>query len=49
VTQKGTDRRTWLYRLGCWRWSRIYTLYGVCHASRVRPHKAWSASEAKSI
>jgi len=28
-----TDRRTWLYRLGCWRWSRIYILYGVCHAS----------------
>jgi len=32
VTQKGTDRRTWLYRLGCC-WSGIYILYGVCHAS----------------
>jgi len=30
VFKKGTDGQTWLYRLG---WSRIYILYGVCHAS----------------
>jgi len=32
VTQKGIDSRTWLYRLGCWCWSRIHILYGVCQA-----------------
>jgi len=36
VIQKGTDRRTWLYRLGCWCWSRIYTLYAT-------PPSAWYA------
>jgi len=29
----GTYRRTWLYRLGYWCWSRIYTFYGGCHTS----------------
>ncbi len=32
-TDGQTDRRTWLDRLGCWSWSRIYILYIVGGAS----------------
>jgi len=30
-----TNRRTWLYRLCLSSWEKIYTVYGVCHASCV--------------
>jgi len=33
VTDRQTDRRTWLCRLSWWCWSRIYILFKVCHAS----------------
>jgi len=32
-TDRQTPKRAWLYRLSLSPWSRIYILYGICHAS----------------